>query len=185
YSAATIHYNESLAIARAMEDAACIAIVLGHLGSLAQALGDYAQSAELLAESLALRQELGKKAESVTWEIFGLGKLAWHQGDNTRALAHFAKCLAWFRETGDTVAIAACLERIALVAIVAAQPMPGVRLFGAAGAIRDAFDHPPYPDEQHEYDRLIATAREQLGEDAFAAACATGRPLPLGNAVAH
>jgi hypothetical protein len=53
------------------------------------------------------------------------------------------------------------------VAIATAQPVPAVRLFGAAAAIRDAIGTPPYPDEQHEYDRLLTAAREQLGADAL------------------
>jgi hypothetical protein len=60
-----------------------------------------------------------------------------------------------------------------------------VRLFGAAAGLRDADGHPPHPDEQRDYDRLLTAAREQLGEDAFAAARSQGRALPLEQAIAE
>jgi predicted ATPase len=184
YSEATTRNNESLALARAMGDIHGVAGALSSLGSLAQALGDDAQAAALLAESLALLQELGDKGD-ISWLRFSLGNSARRQGDNTRALAHFAECLAWFREQGETVGIAACLEGIAQVANAPTQHVPAVQLFGAAAAIRDALGHPPYPDEQHEYDRLLAAARKQLGEDAFAAAWAAGRAMTMERAIAE
>jgi predicted ATPase/class 3 adenylate cyclase len=179
YTEATTRHNASLALARAMGDRWCVANALSQLGSLTQALGDYAQAAALLAESLALHQKLGEKGQGISWVLFSLGNITRQQGDNTRAIAHFGECLARFRELGDTLGIAACLEGIAQVAIATAQHMPAVRLFGAAAAIRDALGLPPYPDEQHEYDRLLTAAREQLGDDAFAAAWAAGRAMTL------
>src|SRR5947207_15817433 len=167
-----------------MGDTWCVAGVLGQLGSLVQALGDYTQAAALLAESLALLQESGAKGD-ISWTLFSLGNIARHQGDNTRAIAHFAECLAWFREVGDMIGIAACLEGIAQVAGVTEQPVSAVRLFGAAAAIRDAIGHPPYPDEQHAYDRQLAAAREQLGEEAFAATWAEGQQMTLEQAIAE
>ena len=149
-----------------------------------QVLGDYAQAAALLEESLARLQELGEKG-SISWIRFHLGNIARRQGDNARAITHFAESLAWFREMADSLGIAACLEGIAQVAIATAQLVPAVRLFGAAAAIRDALGHPPFPDEQHEYDRLLAAAREQLGADAFAVAWATGRALTPEQATAE
>jgi tetratricopeptide (TPR) repeat protein len=184
-SGAMTHATASLALARAMEDKGSVAFALCILGSLPQAPGDYSQAAALLAEGLALYQELGEKGQDISWALFKLGTITRQQGDNRRALAHFAECLGWFREMGDSLGIAACLEGIAQVTIATAQPEPAVRLFGAAAAIRDAIGHPPYPDEQQEYDRLLAAVREQLGEDAFAAAWVAGRALTLEQAVAE
>jgi len=60
-----------------------------------------------------------------------------------------------------------------------------VRLCGAAAGLRDADGHPRYPDEQRDYDRQLAAAREQLGEAAFAAARSEGRALALEQAIAE
>ncbi|HJZ48754.1 MAG TPA: hypothetical protein VKE41_16365, partial [Roseiflexaceae bacterium] len=65
------------------------------------------------------------------------------------------------------------------------QPAQVVRLFGAATRLRDATGSPPLPDEHIAYDRLLAAAREQLGEDAFAAAWAAGRAMTLEQAIAE
>ena len=71
------------------------------------------------------------------------------------------------------------------MAVATAQHVSAVRLFGAAATVRDSIGHPPYPDEQHEYDRLLTAAREQLGDDAFVAAWAAGRALTLEQAIAE
>jgi non-specific serine/threonine protein kinase len=90
-----------------------------------------------------------------------------------------------FRELGQEVGIAACLEGITQVAIAIAQPMPAVRLFGAAAAIRDRISHPPYPEEQIEYDSQLGEARAQLDAATFAAAWAAGQAMTTEQAIAE
>ena len=182
-SEATTRYQESLALARAMG-----------IRGLPTRSASWGRWRKRWATTLRRRRcwrrawrcfRSWARRANISWLLFSLGNITRRQGDNTRAIAHFAECLAWFREPGDIFGIAACLEGIAQVAIAIAQPVPAVQLFGAAAAIRDAIGHPPYPDEQHEYDRLLAAAREQLGEDAFAAAWAAGRALTLEQAIAE
>jgi len=178
---ATTRFAERLALARTMEDPYGAAFALGQLGALAQARGDDAQAVALLTESLALHQELGEQ-NTIFWVLLSLSTVARHQGDTMRASMHLAECLARFRETGSTIALLWSVEGFAQVANMIGQPAPTVRLFGAARALRETIGDPPNPDEQREYDRLLAAAGEQLGEQAFAAAWAEGRALTLEQA---
>jgi hypothetical protein len=44
---------------------------------------------------------------------------------------------------------------------------------------------PIWPDERRDYERIVATARAQLGEEAFAMAWAAGRAMSLDQAIAY
>jgi hypothetical protein len=57
------------------------------------------------------------------------------------------------------------------------------RLLGAAVTLFDGYLMDP--PEQAEFDRDHATARAQLGEDAFTAAWAAGRAMSLEQAIAE
>jgi predicted ATPase/class 3 adenylate cyclase len=181
---ATTHFTERLALARTMEDPYGAAFALGQLGALAQARGDDDQAVALLTESLALHQELGEQ-NTIFWVHLSLSTVARHQGDTTRASMHLAECLARFRETGSTVALLWSVEVFTQVASMIRLPAPAVRLFGAARALRDTVGDRPNPDEQREYDHLLAAAREQLGEDAFAVAWAEGQAMTMEQAIAE
>ena len=57
------------------------------------------------------------------------------------------------------------------------QPETAVRLWGAAEALRERIGAPPNDIERARYEPLVATAREALGEEAFANVWTEGRGL--------
>ena len=57
------------------------------------------------------------------------------------------------------------------------------RLCGATAALREDTGWPLPPSKRAEHDRTVAAARAALGEDAFTAAWAKGRALPLEEAI--
>ena len=135
-------------------------------------------------ESLSLNRELGTR-EQLFWNLCILGSLAKRQGDAQEAMARLAESLVGFREIGQRIGIAACLESMAGVAGATGRPMRAVRLFGAAAAIRDRIGHPPYPEEQIEYARRWGEVRAQLDTETFAAAWAAGQAMTIEQAIAE
>src|SRR2546427_3878 len=82
--AAEAWYAQSLAIRRALNDTAGIAIVLGQLGLVAQARGDHALARQRYEESLAACQEVGDEPAIVMAKTRLAGVLG-DQGDITGA----------------------------------------------------------------------------------------------------
>ncbi len=60
-----------------------------------------------------------------------------------------------------------------------------MRLWGAVHALRDVTGAHIPPGERLEYERAVAAACIQVGEEAFAAAWAEGRAMTLEQAVAY
>jgi hypothetical protein len=59
------------------------------------------------------------------------------------------------------------------------------RLCGAAESLRGTLQAPPRLAVRAFYERALAAARAELGEDAFRAAWAEGRAMPPERAVAY
>jgi predicted ATPase/class 3 adenylate cyclase len=183
YPRAAALYEESLALMRKLGDTWGIATSLDNLGGVAEAQGDYPRAVALHEESLALFRDLGD-----TWGIaFSLGTLgnaAYAQGDYPRAATLYEESLALKRELGATGGIACALEGFALLAGALGYSRRAVQLWAAAEALRGAIGAPRDQHEQAQYGPAEAVQREALGEEAFAAAWAQGRALPLEAAVA-
>ena len=89
--------------------------VLHAAGTLAYIQGDYLAAWALLAESLAIRRQLGdKKGIAHTLDILGL--LTRQQGDFATAKALHDESLAVRRELGDKLGVAQSLNNLGLVA---------------------------------------------------------------------
>ena len=80
YASARVLYEESLTIARELEDKKGIALSLGNLGIVAKEQGDYALARSLYEESLALRRELGDTS-GIAFGLNNLGLVVKEQGD--------------------------------------------------------------------------------------------------------
>jgi DNA-binding NarL/FixJ family response regulator len=77
------------------------------------------------------------------------------------------------------------LAGMAMVAVGAGAAEDAARLLGAAAAQREALGYVFEIPERERYGRAVAAVRAVLGDDAFAAAEATGRLLSLDEAVAE
>jgi predicted ATPase/class 3 adenylate cyclase len=112
---ATALFEESLALARELQDCANIAMALHGVGEMAQLRGEYSQARALYNESLILFRELGDTVE-IAWSLDHLAALASEQGDYTQALALGEESLALFRQIRHTWGIAVALRHLAQVA---------------------------------------------------------------------
>ena len=89
------------------------------------------------------------------------------------------------REIGHRWGITYCLEDFASLATAQNQMERAARLFGAADNLYTLLRFEMPPAERAEHDRAVATARAELGEEAFAAAWEEGKKMTMEQAVEY
>src|SRR5207249_245636 len=89
------------------------------------------------------------------------------------------------RELGAPIITAWCLAGLGSTAALDEEPERAVRLWGAAEHLRATLGCRSAPAARATYERLLAQARAQLGEGAFAAAWAAGEALSLEQAISE
>jgi len=179
-------YQECLILARELGDKSLIAHALHFLGQLTFVQGNATVAAALLQESLILARELGNK-HRISNAVLELGYIALSQGDLSQAMALFTETFSLGQETGDKLHIAWALIGLADVAAAAGQPQRAARLFATAEATYDVpllKNFGLNPIERAAYEKAVAAARAQLGEQAFATAWAEGRMMTAEQAFA-
>src|SRR5579859_524827 len=181
---ATPLLEESLALYRALEMPMAIGWVYHHLGATAQLQGDYTRARQLHDESLSWFRQHGEPNMGQPWAYYGLGYAALAQDDTADAGAHIYRALTLFRDEGDRSGISFCLAGLAGVAALDEAPQRAARLWGAAEALRQSIGARQAPATRVTRERLMATAREQLGQEAFAAAWAEGQKMTMDEAIA-
>jgi non-specific serine/threonine protein kinase len=189
YASARSLYEEGLAIRRALGDRWGIALSLHSLGNVAHLEGDVASARSRQEESLAIFRELGTKG-GIALSLISLGHIAHQQGDAVLAAQLYAESLNITSETGARYDMAVSLAGLGAVACTVGQPERGARLLGAVEAITQALglfqDLDPNLDaDQAEYAQGVASARAQLGEEAFTAAWTEGRAMSMEQTIAY
>jgi len=96
-----------------------------------------------------------------------------------------AQGLTLSQTLGDQASIAWCLAGLGSAAALDEEPERAGRLWGAAERLRQAIGCRSAPAARATYERAVAAARAQLGEEAFAAAWAEGRAMSLDQAIAY
>ncbi|MFC9970527.1 BTAD domain-containing putative transcriptional regulator [Spirillospora sp. NPDC127200] len=123
--------------------------------------------------ALAWEREM-RYAPGTTLALAELGFTAEQRGDAAAAEELHREALAVAQDTGDPRAVALALEGLAGAAALAGDPAEAARLLGEAAALREFTGAPLPPEERGDVDRITATARSVLGDDAFATAFAAG-----------
>jgi hypothetical protein len=111
--------------------------------------------------------------------------LALHQNDSARAKALLTESLVISRDLELKDQLAWAFAGMGGVAAAQSQPKRATRLLGAAEAWFEATSQIIGPIERAEHDGYAASARAQLGEEAFAAAWAEGRAMTMEQAIAY
>ncbi len=177
------YYQESLELWQKLGDRLGTLAVLLNLAEVSLRVGDQGRAASLADESLSLAHDLGHNAyEAIALNTLGRGALA--QGDPSQAQAHFLASVELGRKVGERETVADGLEQLAIVAAIGGQDEVGVRLFGAAAALRDEIQAPLPDADRQEHDRVTVELRERLGREAFNAAWSAGSSLTIETAVA-
>jgi hypothetical protein len=137
----------------------------------------------MLDASLARARELNSPI-GIAVSLFGLGDLAWDQGDRARSRTLLREALARLRDLEETWSGILCLERLAATR-AADDRRVAARHLAAAAAWREAVGLPRPAKEHERAERTLAALRESLGAALFAATWADGYALTPGEAVAE
>ncbi len=185
--------EENLTVSREIHHKWSLAFSLGLLGLMALQQGNEAAAYTLLGESLSMRREVGDR-RNIRWGIYCLGWVAFARWDSAVARDMYEKLLKVLGQLDDTEFLVTCLEGLGSVV---ATEVPGVRpegksragkqswedltrwsvrLWATAEAFRETSGVPLLPTHGPLYERRVTAARARLGEEAFAAAWAEGRP---------
>lgn len=185
---ATTLYERELALQREIGSRLGIALALSGLGVVALDKGDYALSVEVSMESHNLYQELGSKSLNAM-VLQNLGFATMNLGEHARSVEFQNHCLRLTVENGDKRGIACGLEGVAAaIALFDTSPQSAersARIFGAADALRAELNVPLPPADFALMECSMTSARNTLGEEAFNAAWAVGKELPLEKVVAE
>ena len=176
--------KESLMLAQEVGSEQSAAVALQYFAQLARLRGDLARAAAFAKESLVLSRETGH-----AWDILAtlliLGGIVLAQGDLAQARVLFEEGLSLAQQAGFTYITGWYLVGLASLAVAEHQPRWAARLFGAAADLLDLRKQMDYdPAMRATYERDVATVRAQLGEEAYAAAWAEGRAMPLERTLA-
>ncbi len=129
------------------------AAALNGAGNLARNRGEYARSATLHEECLALRRRLDDPAE-VARSLSNLGLVARDLGDYALARARFDESLALYRELGDTRGVAVALLNLGRLSHDEGDAERAVTLYEESLALSRALGSP----------RDVATTLHRLGD---------------------
>ncbi|HVF99949.1 MAG TPA: tetratricopeptide repeat protein [Chloroflexia bacterium] len=176
-------HEESLGIARQLGDGWGVATTLNNLGTVAHEQGDLEAARAFFEESLAMRRALGDR-RGIAKSLHNIGSVVKDLKAYDDAASRCRESLAIYSELGDRTGAAVCLESLAGIASLRGQAQRAALLGGAAEALREALGGPIPTAQQAEHDALVAAARRQLGEVAFAQAWKKGRGLTLEEAIA-
>jgi predicted ATPase/DNA-binding CsgD family transcriptional regulator len=152
-------------------------------GLLALQQGDAAQARSLLEESVALFKKMGDRRYTAR-SLSSLARVEAVQSNYAAARALYEESVALCREVGYILGIASALEGLAGVVAAQGELAWSARLWGAAEALREVRRTPLPPVYRVDYERSVAAARIQLGEQAFAAAWTEGRMMSLEQVLA-
>ncbi|MDQ3589026.1 MAG: tetratricopeptide repeat protein, partial [Actinomycetota bacterium] len=182
YERAVRLHEQSLALARGFGTTFGIAWGMRALADAVHGQGDLRRARMLLEESLALSRD-EEHAWNIAHTLASLGNVECEAGEYVRASRLYEESLELGWRMGLNHAILTCLEGLSRVAAAQGKMERAARLCGTAAALREDFGWPHPPAKRAEHDRTVAAAREALGEEAFAAAWATGYALSLEEAV--
>ena len=174
--------EHSLALWRAVGDGWGAAQMLNILGDVARTREDNDLAARRYQESLDLLRKEGLGG-SVGSLLQNLGYVALRRGETRRALALLRDGLATFRDQGDQRGMADCFDGIAGALCAMKHAAQGVRLLAASDRLRASIQADVWPANRTDYDRIVATARAELDDAAFAAAWSEGQESTLEKVV--
>jgi hypothetical protein len=96
---------------------------------------------------------------------------------------YLAQGLALSQTLGDQASSAWCLAGLGSAAALDEEPERAAQLWGAAERLRQTIGCRPPPAARATYERALAAARGQVGDDAIAAAWEAGGALTLKQAI--
>lgn len=152
--------SASLTVHRAWQAEGMIATVSLFLGNVERELGHAAAAIAAIAESYAIYQKLGRRAD-IAWALRELGMAELCTGAITDSRRYFAEALALYSEMGARDAVVIVLEGLAAVALSSGAWQTGARLLGASQALRKEVHLPDAIYSRRIDDQIVQPARRQ------------------------
>jgi DNA-binding CsgD family transcriptional regulator/tetratricopeptide (TPR) repeat protein len=172
--------EEGLARASETGTTSAEALALALHGEIVLAQGETTTARLLIEQSHTLWQKVGNQGMLASTRSL-LAKVLAAQGDHTAARTMYEESLLRGLAIVD---IAPTVEGLAVVVAEQGETTWAVRLLAAASALRDSLGAPLPPVSRADYERCVAAARVQLGEQAFAVAWAEGQSMTWEQALA-
>jgi predicted ATPase/DNA-binding XRE family transcriptional regulator len=178
------HFEEALVLAKETGRKSSSANLLQRLAEIALRSQDYTRARRLLDEALSVQRELSSQRALAGLRV-SFGHLSRAQGDFETALGLYQQALAIYQGLSNHRGVLQALYGLA-AATLALDPLGGgVWLAAAHQALEQAPGLRPPPAQQRELEALLAAARGQMGQAAFAAAWQAGQAATLEQAVAR
>jgi non-specific serine/threonine protein kinase len=176
--------EQSLAVADALGDPWLIAWALHLLGLAAHIAGDYGAADAFYARSLVIRLELGHhEGVGILYQLMGIS--AHRQGKFHDAYRFCQEFLLISQELGSPWHLSNALAQFASLAAAQHQPERAARLIGAAAVVNETFRTRPIPLLEDLFLEVVGSARQALGEAAYAVAMAGGQAMTPEEATAE
>jgi tetratricopeptide (TPR) repeat protein len=176
--------DESLALAREMENQDNIARALDSLGLIARHQDNHPQARSYHEEALALHQQLGDKRE-VARTLVNLASVAMDEGYFTLAHNRLLESLSLIEELGDKKTLVRCLAGLANVAQKSGSPERASTLLGVVQTLLGSVGISLPPAAQREHIECLSSARAKLSEAQWEATWAKGRSMTIDEAIAY
>jgi hypothetical protein len=163
-------------LARTVGDSFGLGIALNNKAYIAWIAGDVARAESLWEECFDVARETGS-GEVAALAVSGLGDVALARGATDRAQDRFRHALAIYDELGALELVADMCVCLSAVANAEGELERATRLLGAATSLRKASGAAEQPEGSvlAYVNDITAVAREELGDESFAAAFAIGR----------
>ena len=183
HEAARPPLEESVLLFRELGDRRGVGATLVHLAGVSCAEGDPGAARTRLAEGLPVVDELGDRWDTARGLLLS-GLAATDQEAYAEATADLERSLAIFAELGDKLLLSSCTVGFARIAAAHVGPEHVASLLAAAERVRGAAGAEWPAFQRAAYERELATARERLSEEAFAAAWDEGSLMTPQEAIA-
>jgi predicted ATPase/DNA-binding SARP family transcriptional activator len=184
YARATAFLQEALALARELKSRGTEATILNSWGEVMRFQRAYEEAAVFYQQSLALLREVDNR-KGITTVLNNLGLVALGQDDRPQARSLFRESMALAQKMKDKRGSFWNVWGLARVALAEGHTRRAVQLFAATGRLMEIFGISLDPVDQDDYERDVALARAQLGEEDFATAWAEGQAMSLEEAIAY
>jgi hypothetical protein len=175
---AAMLFEESLALCCSLEGFHGAGQAALRQAAMATKRGDLDDASASIGEALAVFQELGR-ATRIGLPLTRLMAVGPGERSYRRALIPYGESLTLRWELNVRREVLERLERLARLACAQRRGARAARLHGAATVLRETIKRSLPPAKRLRYDLDMALVRGWLGTDAFAAAEAEGRALPL------
>jgi DNA-binding CsgD family transcriptional regulator/tetratricopeptide (TPR) repeat protein len=144
--------------------------------------GEYSKARELAEQALLLFREISDQW-AIAYTLLGLARVVLLQGDAVTAQTLTEESLAISIELSNLGGIASCLERLAEISTEREQLVWSVLLLGAAENLRETTAISLESIQRADYERVVNTVRNKLGEEIFNSMWLQGRRMTPEQAI--